>query len=196
MSNSQELVARTLATYRDEIEHLAAHVSEGFDTVTDWCPRECVADESRGFEGQVLHVWENVLTDNEREAVAIEWSFGGPDDVESAIGALKDGAPDTGAIADAIEVVTDLYWDGDVFRRLECETSRSGDLLDWINDNALEVGFEGSHIRVVLGIGGPNVYLTRDWFGDSLDVYWGSAHDSWRGEAVTVILDQIGEWNE
>ena len=191
MSNSQELVARTLATYRDEIEHVAAHVEQGFDAMTDWCPRECVADGSRGFAGQVMHIWHNVLTDDERVAVADYAGWAGPGEV-----VIDMDSEILSWVADAIEAVTDLYWDGDVFRRLGCEMSRSGDLLDWIDDNALEVDFEGSHIQVVLGIGGPNVYLTRDWGGDSLDVYWGSAHDSWRGEAVTTILDQIGEWNE
>lgn len=115
-------------SYQDKLEqaHWEEHDRNGFDSRTDYCPRECVADESRGLVGQIAQVWGFVLTNQERDLVRLEYA---PEEIAldiAILAILRDQETDTvypgmvSYIADAIEAATELYWDGDVFRLLPC----------------------------------------------------------------------------
>ncbi len=111
-------------SYQDKLEqaHWEEHDQNGFDSRTDYCPRECVADESRGLVGQIAQVWGFVLTYQERDLVRLAYG-GGPTALDVDILRILNGSADPefeSWVADAIEAATDLYWDGDVFRLLPC----------------------------------------------------------------------------
>ena len=81
----------------------------------DYCydtARECVAESSRGMVGQVQHIFVNILTDDEREAVVDQLDL----DVLTFPVALP-AADDALDWADAIEAVTNIWWeDGEAYR--------------------------------------------------------------------------------
>jgi len=110
-------------SYQERIEqaHWEEHNLNGFDYRTDYCPRECVADESRGMVGQIAQIWGFVLEGYERDLVRFTYAPENEVALDVDITRLMLGQDiDVSEIADAIERVTDLEWDGDVFRLLPC----------------------------------------------------------------------------
>lgn len=178
----------------DDIEHLAAHIENVAD-FTDYCDRVCISDESRGFVGQVSHVWHFVLSDTDKENVAEYW-FGdtisdlGPPSPIGRMTWLVDKGCESSEIADAIEATTNLYWEGDVFERPEeCALWAEFKRGEW----ALSVETQGEHVEVCLACGGPGTYARRDFDGDRLVTYWGSDRAEARGDALGTVLDYFAE---
>ena len=50
-----------------------------------------------------------------------------------------------------------------------------------------------AHIRACWGLGGPSVFLTRDWHGDRLGVSWGFDSTVRTGPEVRELLDAYAE---
>ena len=175
-----------------DIEHLAAHIESG-DDFTDYCDRVCIADESRGFVGQILHVWDFALSDTDKENVAKYLDISTAD-LQAAIFQLRNGQVDRVLpywdFAGAVDAMTHLYWDGDVFERPEeCPLWAEFDRGEW----ALSVEIQGEHVEVCLACGGPGTYLRRDFDGDRLVTYWGSDRAEARDDALGTVLDYLAE---
>ena len=174
-----------------DIEHLAAHIESGAD-FTDHCDRVCISDESRGFVGQILHVWDFALSDTDKENVA-EYLNATPAEMQAAIRQFRNGLAysiEPSEIADAIEAMTNLYWDGDVFERPEeCALWAEFERGEW----ALSVETQGEHVEICLACGGPGTYARRDFDGDRLVTYWGSDRAEARGDALGTVLDYFAE---
>ena len=174
-----------------DIEHLAAHIESG-DDFTDHCDRVCIADESRGFVGQILHVWDFALSDTDKENVTEHLDVTTAE-MQAAIHQFRNGLAysiEPNEIADAIEAMTNLYWDGDVFERPEeCPLWAEFDRGEW----ALSVETQGEHVEICISCGGPGTYLRRDFDGDTLTTYWGSDKAVTRGDALGTVLDYFAE---
>ena len=175
-----------------DIEHLAAHIESG-DDFTDHCDRVCIADESRGLVGQILHVWDFALSDTDKENVMV-YLGATTGEMETAILQLRSGLADPVLycqyFADAIEAMTHLYWDGDVFERPEeCPLWAEFDRGEW----GLSVETQGEHVEVCITCGGPGTYLRRDFDGDRLVTFWGSDRAEARGDALGTVLDYFAE---
>ena len=174
-----------------DIEHLATHIENGAD-FTDHCDRVCIADDSRGFVGQILHIWDFALSDDDKENVA-EYLNATPAEMQAAIRQFRNGLAysiEPNEIADAIEAMTALYWDGDVFERPEeCALWAEFDRGEW----ALSVETQGEHVEICLACGGPGTYARRDFDGDRLVTYWGSDRAEARGDALGTVLDYFAE---
>lgn len=174
-----------------DIEHLAAHIESG-DDFTDHCDRVCIADESRGFVGQILHIWDFALSDDDKENVA-EYLGATTAEMQTTIRQFRNGLAysiEPNEIADAIEAMTALYWDGDVFERPEeCSLWR-----EWESGNyGLSFEVQGEHLELCISCGGPGTYLRRDFSGDYLVTYWGSDRAEARGDALGTVLDALAE---
>lgn len=177
-----------------DIEHLAAHIESG-DDFTDHCDRVCISDESRGFSGQISHVWDFVLSDADKENVAEYWfgdsglDFNALSAVERLDAVIRRGDQNP-EIADAIESVTNIYWYGDVFEcPEECPLWAEFDRGDW----ALSVETQGEHVEICISCGGPGTYARRDFDGDKLVTFWGLDRAESRGDAVSTVLDYFAE---
>lgn len=173
-----------------DIEHLAAHIESG-DDFTDYCDRDCIADESRGFVGQILHVWDFTLSDIDKENVT-EYLGVTTAEMGIAIHQFQNCLAysiEPNEIADAIEAATTLYWDSDVFERPECALWAEFERGEW----ALSVETQGEHVEVCITCGGPGTYARRDFDGDRLVTYWGSDRAEARGDALGTVLDYFAE---
>ena len=174
-----------------DIEHLAAHIESG-DDFTDHCDRVCIADESRGLVRQILYVWDFALSDIDEENVT-EYLGVSTRGMQIAILQLRSGLAysiEPSEIADAIEAMTHLYWDGDVFERPEeCALWAEFERGEW----ALSVETQGEHVEVCITCGGPGTYARRDFDGDRLVTYWGSDRAEARGDALGTVLDYFAE---
>ena len=177
-----------------DIEHLAAHIESG-DDFTDHCERVCVADESRGLSGQISHVWDFVLSDADKENVAEYWFCDSDLDFDALsaverLDAVICREDQNSEIADAIEAVTNIYWDGDVFEReADCSLWREFERDEW----ALSVETQGEHVEICISCGGPGTYARRDFDGDKLVTFWGSDKAEARNSAISTVLDYFAE---
>ena len=192
------LASEYLESVKGTVSHMLAHVRGD----NDYCPRELVSDGARGLAGQVDHVL-TLLDDDQREAVADAFGVDGWAELSAMLGEPAfDIEPweglDWSDLADAIEANTDLYWeDGDVFRHVECDMlDEDGEFLLGRDDLAVKVltdeNGDAAHLRATWGVGGPSVFLIRDWGGDRLVVNWDS-HEEWRDRDVTALLDAYFE---
>ena len=195
----QQLAKDYMTATRATVRHALAHV-QGSD---EYCERDFVSDGVRGLEGQIHHVLTTLLDDDRREAVADALGVDGWAELSMMLGepALS-VEPWEGLhwsdLADAIEANSDLYWeDGDVFRRVECYMlDGDGEFMLGQDDLAVDVlrdeDGDVAHLRVTWGLGGPNVFLIRDWGGDRLVVNW-DTRETWYDEDVTDLLDAYVE---
>ena len=194
----RQLAKDYMTAMQATVRHTLAHV-QGSD---EYCEREFVSDGVRGLEGQVHHVLP-LLEDSQREAVADTLGVGGWAELSMMLEEpALDVAPwedlDWSDLADAIEANSDMYWeDGDVFRRVECrKLDEDGEFLLGPDDLAIETlkdeNGDVAHLRVTRGIGGPNVFLIRDWGGDRLVVNW-DTREEWFHPDVTALLDAYVE---
>lgn len=193
------LASDYLESIKETVRHKLAHVRDD----DSHCERELVSDGARGLEGQVTHVL-TLLDDDQREAVADEFGVDGWAELSMMLGEPAfDVAPwedlDWSNLADAIEASSDVYYweDGDVFRRVECDMlDEDGGFLLGQDDLDVEVlrGEDGdvTHLRALWTFGGPNVWLTRDWGYDRLEVHWDTS-EAWYHPDVTSLLDAYAE---
>ena len=185
-----------------QVEHLAAHLADGFDSITDHCDRELVAESSRGLAGQVRHAFHSVLSDVERSHVNAA--------LPSSATEYEDEDDWMHAIADAIEQIdpaeadgyTYRWEDGELYRYAACEDFGNPEEDLWVDEAFLEVialrngDGDVEHVRAILTVGGPNVALMRDWAGDQLAVGWGGEVVRHSSDEVTAVLDAIAEFYE
>ena len=79
----------------------------------------------------------------------------------------------------------------------ECELLEDGEFYLGSDDVSVEMlrddDGDPAHIRACWGLGGPNVFLTRDWHGDRLDVSWGFDSAVRTGPEVRKLLDAYAE---
>ena len=192
----------------EKLKHWQAHLAG--DTVTDYCDRECLADEALGLEEQVLRVLDG-MDDDHRECVADIFGADGWAELSMMLGEpVLDIEPweglDWGALSHAIESCMEteeapICWeDGAPYSLPKCELlgEDGGFAPDFISLEAMKpVECDSAepgdlHLKVTLAWGGPNAYLFRDWGEDRLEAYWGG-HEVWYGPAVTDVLDYFAE---
>ena len=169
---------RMMQRVRHEVAHLSGDDSE--------CERELVADGCRGLAGQVEHLLLNVLTEDQRERVT------------AACGVDTWEAAGLSTLADTIESETDYSWiDGDVYLTPPCGLLEDGEFYLGSDDVSVEMlrddDGDPAHIRACWGLGGPSVFLTRDWHGDRLGVSWGFDSTVRTGPEVRELLDAYAE---
>ena len=185
---------RMMQRVRHEVAHLSGDDSE--------CERELVADGGRELAGQVEHLL-TLLTDGQREAVADAYGVDGWGELSSMLGEPQLGEEpweglDLSTLADAVESETDYFWiDGDVYLTPPCELLEDGEFYLGSDDVSVEMlrddDGDPAHIRACWGLGGPSVFLTRDWHGDRLGVSWGFDSTVRTGPEVRELLDAYAE---
>ena len=180
----------TVASYIDYVEHLAAHI-EDQASITNYCDRELLATNDATAP---QWVWA-ALTEDERDDIAEAVAEDGTS-VETPI----DTDPDN--LVAWIDVVTEewhgpVVWEHDgVYRYPHCGLAEEGALAEVplsVEYLAGNYGEEG-HICVTLTVGGPGVYLARDFEEDRMVVAWGSDKRVVYGAAVRNVLDYYAEY--
>lgn len=185
---------KTVGAYIDYVDHLAAHIEEP-NGPTNYCDSELLAPNDELNTTVLRRVWA-ALTDDERDYIAEAVA-----DEGSTVEALIDTDPDN--LVSWIEVLTEewphgpVVWEHDgVYRYPHCELAEESALaeaplsVDYLFDNA---GGE-VHIRVTLTVGGPGVYLARDFEEDRMVIEWGSDKRVVYGSAVRTVLDYYAEY--
>ena len=176
----------TVASYTDYVEHLAAHIEEQTG-ITNHCGREILA--SNDATAPQL-VWA-ALAEDERNEIAEAVA-----DEGTTVEALIDTDPEN--LVSWIEARTwpgahgPVVWEHDgVYRYPHCGLAEEGALAEVplsVEYLAGNYGEEG-HICVTLTVGGPGVYLARDFEEDRMVVAWGSDKRVVYGSAVRTVLD-------
>ena len=168
----------TVEGTKEHVAHLAAHLTTG-EELTDYCERSLIGDGAFGLDYQIERGLEYL-----RLVTGIS---------SGVLAELEEWAKtDPGEVADEIETLSDnvLQWDdGDLFECPPCELQNSINEGSW----ALDIETQGEHVRIALTLGGPNIWLTRDWDGDNLGIYWGSDRYVRSNSDATEILDYVSE---
>ena len=177
----------TVASYTDYVEHLAAHIEEPTG-ITSCCDNELLAPNDE--PNAIRRVWA-ALTDGERDDIAEAVAEEG-----TTVETLIDTDPDN--LVSWIEAYTEdgplgpVVWEPDgVYRYPHCELAEESALaeaplsVEYLADSD---GGEG-HVCVTLTVGGPGVYLARDFGQDRMVIVWGSDERVVYGSAVRSVLD-------
>ena len=183
---------RTVASYIDYVEHLAAHIEEQTG-LTNYCDNELLAPNDE--PNAIRRVWA-ALTDDERDGIAEAVAEEG-----TTVETLIDMDPDK--LVSWIEVHTEdgphgpVVWEHDgVYRYPYCELAEESALseaplaIEYLTDNA----GGNNHICVTLTTGGPSVYLARDFEEDRMVIAWGSDKRVVYGAAVRNVLDYYADY--
>ena len=182
---------RTVASYIDYVEHLAAHIEEP-NGPTNYCDRELLAPNDE--PNAIRRVWA-ALTDDERDDIAEAVAEDG-----TSVETLIDMDPDN--LVAWIDVVTEewhnpVLWEPDgVYRYPHCELAEESALAEAPLSVEYLAGNDGGegHICVTLTVGGPGVYLARDFEEDRMVIVWGSDKRVVYGAAVRNVLDYYAEY--
>ena len=184
----------TVASYINYVEHLAAHIVEQA-SITNYCDSELLASNDEPNTTVLRRVWA-ALTEDERddivEAVA---------DEGTTVETLIDTDPDN--LLSWIESYTEdgphgpVVWEHDgVYRYPHCELAEESALAEAPLSVEYLAGNDGGegHICVTLTVGGPGVYLARDFGRGRMVIVWGSDERVVYGSAVEAILDYYAEY--
>lgn len=182
---------RTVASYIDYVEHLAAHIEEQTG-ITNYCDSELLATNDEPNTTVLRRVWA-ALTDDERDGIAEAVAEGG-----TSVETLIDMDPDN--LVAWIDVVTEgwhgpVVWEPDgVYRYPHCELAEESALAEAPLEIDYSTGNGAAHICVTLTTGGPSVYLARDSEEDRMVIAWGSDERVVYGSAVRTVLDYYADY--